>query len=452
MANYTKNWCFTLNNYVDYNVQEILGLQCYSYLIVGREVGADGTPHLQGYIQFRERKRFTAVQKIIARAHWEAARGTQEQNREYCSKDGDFEERGQPIVQGKHKKANLAEAVIDWADNRPTTREMLLKYGGGFVQNKRKIKDCAEDIRQESIRDVKKRKYNDTVLRPWQAELRTALQDARDQDVDHRWVFWVYSTDGNVGKSYMANYLKYEFGAFVTDNGKTADIKYAYNGQHVVCFDFVRSSQDHINYEIIETIKNGRYTNTKYESRDFEFWPPRIVCFANQWPDIDKLSDDRWRIYQVKDGDLEMQYPRPVAEPRPVVQAPIFNLGHPFQAPLARRRLEPARPAAAAPPDPDLDDASQVTTMTPLDDVINELQLSMDSDDYDMDVIAGQSFPENAQVEHFDDSLSELINLVSSDSDDDVFHSPPANQLGIPELYNEYMNPNMHWSSDSDFE
>ena len=47
-----------------------------------------------------------------------------------------------------------------------------------------------------------------------------------------------------------------------------ADVKYAYQGQHIVLWDLSisRSQQEHINYEVIESIKNGVYLSTKYES------------------------------------------------------------------------------------------------------------------------------------------------------------------------------------------
>lgn len=87
-----KYWCFTINNPTDGELLPPPGT--YEYMIVGKEVGADGTPHLQGYVCMKQQKRLTAMKKLMPRAHLEIAKGTPEQNRVYCSKQADFQEFG----------------------------------------------------------------------------------------------------------------------------------------------------------------------------------------------------------------------------------------------------------------------------------------------------------------------------------------------------------------------
>ena len=58
-------------------------------MVVGVEVGENGTPHLQGYIRTKKCLRFNAIKSIIGkRAHIEQARGTELENDDYCRKDG----------------------------------------------------------------------------------------------------------------------------------------------------------------------------------------------------------------------------------------------------------------------------------------------------------------------------------------------------------------------------
>lgn len=93
----SKCFCFTLNNYSDEEYTEILrSLRVYAdYFIVGKEIGDQGTPHLQGYLICKRKDRITGVRnKLSKRAHFEVARGSPSDNRVYCSKGGDFEECG----------------------------------------------------------------------------------------------------------------------------------------------------------------------------------------------------------------------------------------------------------------------------------------------------------------------------------------------------------------------
>lgn len=95
-----KRWCFTLNNYDNQDKITIKNIECV-YQIVGREIGKQGTKHLQGYIEFKGGKRLSTLKKINPRIHWEKCKGNQKQNIAYCSKSGKFWTRGKPKEQGK---------------------------------------------------------------------------------------------------------------------------------------------------------------------------------------------------------------------------------------------------------------------------------------------------------------------------------------------------------------
>lgn len=119
-----KRWCFTLNNWCAAEYQAMENWE-YKYLVVGREVGQNGTPHLQGYVVFDKRKRLSGVKKLQARAHWEVAKGTTEQNLAYCSKEGDYTEYGtRPLTQaekGDKEKERWKEIIQQATDG--TLRE-----------------------------------------------------------------------------------------------------------------------------------------------------------------------------------------------------------------------------------------------------------------------------------------------------------------------------------------
>jgi len=102
----SRAWCYTINNFTEEDRDGLRALTC-AYNIFGYERGDEGTPHLQGYVQFAQAKTLTAVKKVMPRAHLEPRKGTVDQAVEYCKKEGDFEEFGiKPMSQKEKGAAN----------------------------------------------------------------------------------------------------------------------------------------------------------------------------------------------------------------------------------------------------------------------------------------------------------------------------------------------------------
>lgn len=98
MSKRYRGFTITLNNYSEEeynNIIEIAQLHTEKY-IFGKEVGKNGTPHIQGYIYLRNGKSFDACKKLLnnPRIHLESAKGNPTQNWNYCSKDGDYVSEG----------------------------------------------------------------------------------------------------------------------------------------------------------------------------------------------------------------------------------------------------------------------------------------------------------------------------------------------------------------------
>lgn len=87
-----RAWCFTLNNPTD--EEKLLLPQslpnasfprctaiCYQL-----EEGENGTPHIQGYARFDRQRTLSNVRQLLARAHWEPAKGSPQSNLDYCAK------------------------------------------------------------------------------------------------------------------------------------------------------------------------------------------------------------------------------------------------------------------------------------------------------------------------------------------------------------------------------
>lgn len=103
----SKYYCFTHNNYTDTSFKHLetlflSGKLCY--LIYGKEIGEKGTPHLQGYVEFKIATRHTTVVKFFGKGyHLEVRKGTQEEAHKYCRKG--------------------SQTHQDWYDLDPTTNK-----------------------------------------------------------------------------------------------------------------------------------------------------------------------------------------------------------------------------------------------------------------------------------------------------------------------------------------
>lgn len=143
----SKRYCFTLNNPGD-RVPSFDGCR---YLVYGREVGESGTPHLQGFVVFKSNKRIAGCSKWLPGAHFEKARGTNEEASGYCKKDGAFVEEGDLPADTAVAKSNL------WKEAIKSAREGTIEetHPSVYVQyNRFCIAERAAHRKLESLEDV----------------------------------------------------------------------------------------------------------------------------------------------------------------------------------------------------------------------------------------------------------------------------------------------------------
>jgi len=117
----SRTFVFTLNNYTEEDVQKLLGYEC-KYVCFGKEVGESGTPHLQGYIAFKDPRTLKTLKKVDKKAHWEVSKGLPSQAITYCKKEGNFFEAGvvpvDPVAKGQLEKRRWEDAFSAVAENR----------------------------------------------------------------------------------------------------------------------------------------------------------------------------------------------------------------------------------------------------------------------------------------------------------------------------------------------
>lgn len=121
MINQLRNFVFTINNYTEEDLQSLQKLP-YSYIIYGKELGENKTPHLQGYCELENRLSFTKVKKAIPRAHIEPRKGSQLSAIKYCKKEQDFTELGTRKKQGSR---NDIKTITEQLTENPSIIDLL---------------------------------------------------------------------------------------------------------------------------------------------------------------------------------------------------------------------------------------------------------------------------------------------------------------------------------------
>lgn len=239
----SKYWIFTYNNYKESDLETLettFKLNKIKY-IFGREVApTTGTPHLQGYIESPIKIRPKEKLKLTDKISWRkrAKFATREHNIDYCSKE----------CNDIRTNFNIP---VD-----PLKNKILYDY-------------------QKQVIDICK------------------------SAPDDRKIYVYIDKKGNKGKTSLCKHICMNYNAIYL-SGKCNDCKSAIatleEKPEICVFDFVRSVEDYVSYEAIESVKNGIFFNGKYESSMCIFNPPHVFIFCNFDLEYEKLSKDRWII------------------------------------------------------------------------------------------------------------------------------------------------------------
>ena len=243
------------------------------------ETTKEGKRHLQMFVVSKSPKALSAWKSTFPGGHIERAKGSDDDNITYCTK--------------------LASRVADG------------NAGPHFV-------GIAAPFKAPKLEKLIKEPY------AWQITLGELLTDK----ADHRTIHWVWEATGGVGKTVWSRDMAID-GRTLVFSGKATDAFSAVadwvepldkNGERLpgrpldlVIMDVPRVSMDFISYQALEKLKDGCFFNGKYRSRMIIMEHCHVVVFANQPPDMSKMSADRWKVYQIKDLALVIDKPEVIA-------------------------------------------------------------------------------------------------------------------------------------------
>lgn len=324
----SRRWEFVWNNYSEDNLLQLekIDQSKVDFIIYGFEGQDEGkTPHLQGYLELNTPIRGSGVKKLLdpilgtkSEVHVAIAKASRERNVIYCSKgqqskeDWDCRKEHSPAYgidakvvqheyhvkqQGKRTDWDkLYEAIRDEPDY-PT---ILQKYPEYAIKYSTGIKTAIEAIHISNGIAQANAEIEGIILRKWQDNLVEELKEKPDKEK----IIWYVDIIGGCGKSTLCDKVLATFkDSMLFENGKTADIAHSWNGQQICLFDFSRSNESHINYGVIESLKNGRIYSGKYNGGLKRFGRPHVVCFSNFHPDKSKFSEYKWDIRELSADD-----------------------------------------------------------------------------------------------------------------------------------------------------
>lgn len=215
------------------------------------ERGEAGTPHLQGFVHFRNQVALSTLKQWNLRLHLEQSRSINN-SVAYCSDAGK-----------RHGRI--------WCRGFTIRRDLGLIAPDHFYE--------------------------------WQRDLVTELEGVPND----RSVIWYVDIDGGTGKTQLAKYIATTFpGVQYMSSSNLKDITYQIvkrvDDPRIILCNLPRSAEGRLSYAAFESIKDGIVYSGKYEGGTRIFPSPHIVVFANFHPDETQLTADRWDIRNLRNN------------------------------------------------------------------------------------------------------------------------------------------------------
>ena len=240
-----RRWCFTINNYTADHIEQINTLKSIKFLIAGKEVGEEkGTPHLQGYVEFKEAKTLSQARKNIP-GHLTPADGDKADNIKYCSKEDKT-----PLVIGNSKTQSGKRTDLNQLKDLIKTHTIQQLQENGFIKN------------------IQQRKFAEALR-----------ADAIEERTDYPEVIWICGDTG-VGKTLQV----FQDNENKTIHKQTQSNKWwnGYEGQDVVVLDDIRA--DFAKYHELLTLLDRYPHKVEIKGGYMEFNSSRLYITSPYTP------------------------------------------------------------------------------------------------------------------------------------------------------------------------
>lgn len=213
------------------------------------EKGEEGTPHLQGFLHYKNQVARSTLSQWNPRLHLEPARSIVA-SVAYCSD-----------AQKRHGRI--------WSKHFQVRDTLMLLQEADLFQ--------------------------------WQQQLVEELKGMPDP----RKVVWYYDAEGGSGKTALARHVLGTYpGVLYLGGGSFKDAAHACikarQDPKIVLVNLPRSTEGKVSYGTFESLKDGLVYSGKYEGGVRLFAPPHVIIFANFLPEIAALSIDRWDIRHLR--------------------------------------------------------------------------------------------------------------------------------------------------------
>lgn len=302
----SRKWQITINNPVDkgythdYIIEQLKGLKSILYFCMSDEIGLEcKTCHTHVYACFHSAVRFSTLLKRFEGAHFEMARGTSEQNRDYVFKSGKWKncEKGETSIEGTQEE--YGELPVERPGHRSDLDDLydMIRQGMDDYEILEQMPDkmlCLDKI-QKAREVLRSKQYEDV-----------------ERDIE---VIYSYGDTGTGKTSSVYKAHGYREVCMITNyRGHAFD---DYRGQDVLLFEEFRSSlylDDMLKYlDRYPIMLPARYGN-KVASYTKVYINSNIPLIA-QYPNVQKFEPASWvaflrRITKVRvfrhDGIQEM--------------------------------------------------------------------------------------------------------------------------------------------------